>query len=275
MKDVTIVVTHFARPDFLEKFLKSVRKFYPDIEIIVSDNGAEQHELLAWKYQAVYLRLPFNVGANVARSKGLAAAETEFAVLCEDDMEFTELTDIEALRNVLDRDMSVGLIGGTVRKGKNNSLGIVGARLEIDRKNGIFYRDKGKKKPSILIAHGTNYFYCDYVRMFFMKRKTMEMDWEEGLYPSSGSHISIMIKLKEAGLQNLAFTLDCEVLHHKARPSIEYNQARGQRQQFKKIFYKTMGLRYGVYNHEKVEDFKTNTRMTYENFLKNVLKERV
>jgi glycosyltransferase involved in cell wall biosynthesis len=274
MKDVTIVVTHFARPDSLEIFLKSVRKFYPKIQIIISDNGrlSEDMLILANKYLARWLKLPFNCGANTARSAGLGEVKTDYAVLCEDDMEFSKETDLEAFRNVLERDGSVGLVGGAVRR--KGRLGIVGARLEIDREKSVFYRDKGKH-PDFNIANGTPYFYCDYVRMFFMKRVGMWIPWEEELYPSSGSHISIMIKLKEAGLYKLAFTFDCEVLHHKARPSIEYNQARDHRQEFKKIFYKTMGLRYGVYNHERVEDFKTNTKMTYENFLKNVLKEGV
>ena len=46
MKDTTVIVTTFERPKAVRRFLRSVRGFYPDIDIIVSDNGRNRPALV-------------------------------------------------------------------------------------------------------------------------------------------------------------------------------------------------------------------------------------
>lgn len=259
MKDTTIVITAFDRPRLLRNCIESIRRFYPVIPIIVSDNG--KTKFIVAGPHIKHMELPYDCGANRARRDGIAAAGTKYVVLIEDDMKFTRQTHLEAFYNVLDRDMGIGMIGGAVRT--RGRLGAIGSLLNIDHKRGVFWRTRIDNPPDPLLVNGTNYFYCDYVRMFFMVRRDMEIDWEVGLYPSSGSHLSIMLKLLNSKLKK-AWTWECEIEHGKSRPTREYAAIRtNYRAKARKIFVESMGLRYGIFNNgERCEDMLTGEKMS-------------
>ena len=263
MKDATIVITAFERPRLLRNCVESIRRFYPMIPIIVSDNGKDRMGIEGGGIS--FLRLPFDCGANRARRDGIAAAGTKYVVLIEDDMKFTRSTHLEAFYNVLERDMSVGMVGGAVKT--RGRYGAIGSSLKIDQERGVFWRTRVDEltdwSDADGTANGTSYLYCDYVRMFFMVRDDMEIDWEVGLYPSSGSHLSIMLKLLNSKLKK-AWTWDCEIEHSKARPTKVYAAIRNDyRAKARKIFVESMGLRYGIFNNgERCEDCLTGEKMS-------------
>jgi len=267
MRKLTVVVTTFKRPALLQQCLKSIRENYPIIPILISDNGSEtKHEIVAMKriadhYDAEVTFLPFNCGANRARRDGIVMSMSKYVVLIEDDMKFTRSTHLGAFYNVLERDMTVGMIGGAVRT--RGRYGAIGSNLKIDQERGIFWRTRIDKPDDVMIADGTSYFYCDYVRMFFMVRREMEIDWEVGLYPSSGSHQSIMLKLLNSKYKK-AWTWDCEIEHGKSRPTKEYAAIRRDyRAKAREIFVESTGLRYGIFNNgERCEDMLTGEKMT-------------
>ena len=180
-------------------------------------------------------------------------------------MKFTRSTHLEAFYNVLEYDPIIGMIGGAVKT--RGRYGAIGSYLRIDQKRGVFWRTRIEQSELedcyMYETEGTKYFYCDYVRMFFMVRRDMEIDWEVGLYPSSGSHLSIMLKLKHHAYMK-AWTWDCEIEHAKARPSKEYAAIRNDyRPKARKIFVESMGLRYGIFNNgERVEDCLTGEKMS-------------
>lgn len=269
MNEITVVVTTFKRPALLQQCLKSIRENYPIMPILISDNGSEtRNERAAMKkiadhYDAGVVLLPFDCGANRARRDGIVMSMSKYIVLIEDDMKFTRSTRLEAFYNVLERDGRVGMIGGAVRT--RGRLGAIGSILKIDQERGIFWRtriDLPDHDEGPCIANGTNYFYCDYVRMFFMVRREMEIDWEVGLYPSSGSHLSIMLKLLNSKLKK-AWTWECEIEHGKSRPTKEYAAIRTEyRAIARKIFVESTGLRYGIFNNgERCEDMLTGEKM--------------
>lgn len=266
MNEITVVVTTFKRPALLQHCLKSIRKMYPVMPILIADNGTKtEHEIAQMKriadlYDAGVALLPYNCGANRARRDGIAMADSEYVVLIEDDMEFMRTTRLEAFYNVMRRDMSVGLVGGVVET--RGRFGAIASKLSIDQENSVFYRTRIDKPDDVKIANGTKYFYCDYVRMFFMVRRDFEIDWEVGLYPSSGSHLSIMLKLLNSKLKK-AWTWDCMIRHTKARPTREYAKIRNEyRAKARKIFVDSTGLRYGVFNNgERVEDMLTGKKI--------------
>lgn len=270
MKDVTIVITAFDRPDSLKNCVASIRDFYPDVNIIISDNGhvhKNSQETLKKNYGCEYIQLPYDCGANRARSAGFAASRTEYTMIMEDDMEFTRETQIDKFKIILDKNPWIGLIGGIVQKGEKK--GIIGSELIIDPKNKTFFRN-ALTDPPLLNCYTIKYYFCDYVRMFFMKRRKMPFDFEETIYPDgSGSHLSIFLKIKTSGSHwKIAFTHEVVVLHHRERGDPEYKALRlGRRDVFKKRFHKNTGFRFGVFNHQRVIDYKENRKLSYEEYL--------
>lgn len=270
MKDTAIVIVAYRRSKLLKECLASVRKFYPHIPVVIADNGVryrdpEETTILERSDKEIHLILPFDCGANQARRDGILFAHNvlncKYVVLIEDDMKFTRSTRLEAFYNVLDCDPHVGLIGGAVRT--RGRYGAIGSTLKVDYEKGVFWRTRIEEPDEIKNAAGTKYFYCDYVRMFFMKRRAMDIDWEVGLYPSSGSHQSIMIKLL-GSLYYKAWTWDCEIEHGKSRPTREYAAIRNDyRAKARRIFVNDTGLRYGIFNNgERVEDMLTGKKIT-------------
>lgn len=293
MRDVTIVIVTFDRPIALKGCLRSIRaKYsYKDVPIIVADNGKDPFtQKLCRKLGAQHLKLPYDCGANMARKQGQAAVDTRYWVIGEDDFIFTRDTKLENFKIVLDHDRKIDLIGGPCIR--NNNIGTIGCTFRIEEEYQTFYRTP-IRQPVYSQIRGIPYFYCDFVRMFFMARRDTPIDWEENIYIGSGTHISILLKnfLKKQGAlkvrtagpgdslppvfpwYQLAFTYATAVSHIQVEETKEYREQRKRvRSQWSKLFKET-GLRYGVFDNKRVRDFKLNTNISYEEFLEIRVKQ--
>lgn len=294
MRDVTIIIVTFDRPQALKGCLRSIRNRYRDVPIIVSDNGKDPlTQRYCRKFGARHLALPYDCGANMARKQGQAAVDTRYWVIGEDDFIFTRDTQLENFKLVLDHDRKVDLIGGPCIR--NNNIGTIGSTFRIEEEYKTFYRVP-VKAPVLNLIKGVHYYYCDFVRMFFMARKGTPIDWEEKQYIGSGTHISVLLKnflkkqeaLKERSSPpapgevslnsiwpwyQLAFTFAAAVSHIQIAETPEYRTQRKRvRSQWSKLFKET-GLRYGVFDNKRVRDFKLNINISYEEFLKIRVKQ--
>ena len=105
--DTTVCVTVLFRFDRLQALLCSIRRFYPQIEIIVADNSFRpedwgNHEFLALReilvsYAARPVMLPLDSGVSATRNAAVTAARTPYVIICEEDFEFSPRTDLEKL----------------------------------------------------------------------------------------------------------------------------------------------------------------------------------
>lgn len=267
MDDVTIIVTTFERPDFILECVESIRHYYPNIEIIVSDNGKKRPELqerLEIGYGCQYIGLPFDSGASRARNEGFKKASTKYAVLCEDDFRFTEKTKLESFKGILDNDPSIGIIGGVCLK--DGKAGIIGSRFLFDWKNEIFWRDP-IKNPEWKEINGTKYYYCDYIRMFFMARNLPDLCFFDEDFKAGGNHTSGLIELKKEDRWKIGFTFNVEVIHDHSQLSDEYKRYRYRRRGDWQLFYKKTGLRYGIFDRKRVRDYKEKKSISFPVFL--------
>ena len=109
--DVTVVVKTFERPATLRRMLASVRTVFAG-PIIVADDSRHPVELDLPGVRV--LTLPFDSGIGAGRTALLAAVETEFLLMCDDD--FILLPDFDIARAVgyLRRNPGVDLFGGRV-----------------------------------------------------------------------------------------------------------------------------------------------------------------
>ncbi len=285
MKDVTVVIVAFNRYGPLKKCLRSIRTLYPDVPVIVSDNGnMRQTSRLARHFGCEHLNLEYDCGANLARKLGQAAVGTKYWVIGEDDFIFTKDTVLENFKAILDHDQEVDLIGGLAIRG--NRLGTIGSTFTIDRKIRTFYRTP-VREPDFRQIGSVSYFLCDFTRMFFMARRNTPIDWEEKDYVGSGTHISIQLKnflkkqeaLKErvcdpvpgeVSLHSIwpwyqcAFTHSVAVSHVQAPESEDYRKKRSRVRGQMNILYRDTGLRYGVFDGKRVRDYRDQVSISMD-----------
>jgi hypothetical protein len=105
--DATVCVTVLFRFGRLQALLRSIRRFYAKIEIVVADNSFRpadwgNQEFLALRdivvgHGARSVLLPFDSGISATRNAAVNAARTPYVIVCEEDFEFTRQTDLEKL----------------------------------------------------------------------------------------------------------------------------------------------------------------------------------
>jgi glycosyltransferase involved in cell wall biosynthesis len=100
-RDVTLVVKSFERPHAPLRLVESVRRFYPEMAIVLVDDSATSIQGIPDDVE--HCRLPFNSGAAAGRNEGLRRVRTPYVLFADDDHVFGEETKIERMLRVLER----------------------------------------------------------------------------------------------------------------------------------------------------------------------------
>jgi len=105
---VTIAVKTFERSAMIRRFLRSARRVF-DGRVVVADDS--RRPLTTSDPLVDVIALPFNSGVSVGRNAALAAVETEYVFVCDDDVVLTALTDLAVLMDYLDHNTQVDIVG--------------------------------------------------------------------------------------------------------------------------------------------------------------------
>ncbi|XP_077988504.1 beta-1,4 N-acetylgalactosaminyltransferase 1-like [Glandiceps talaboti] len=109
---VTVITKTFERYNAVEKLIRSIRKFYPGITIIVADDS-EHPQRLKGKNLKHYI-MPFAEGTSAGRNLALSQVRTKYFLYVDDDFIFTKGTKLENfIEKLEDITLKVDLIGGT------------------------------------------------------------------------------------------------------------------------------------------------------------------
>ncbi|SEI99374.1 hypothetical protein SAMN04487995_2925 [Dyadobacter koreensis] len=114
MKRVSIVTVNFNQQKITEDLLRSLTEVntYPDLEIIVVDNGSKENFVPEWqiRYPAVkFIRSELNTGFAGGNNIGLKKATGEYYFLINNDTEVTPDL-IERLVRTLDENPEIGVV---------------------------------------------------------------------------------------------------------------------------------------------------------------------
>jgi GT2 family glycosyltransferase len=114
MKTVSIVTVNFNQPQVTEDLLKSLEEVnkYPDLEIIVVDNGSKSNPVPAWeqRYPAIkFIRSDKNTGFAGGNNIGIAHATGDYLFLINNDTEVTPDL-IGKLVDKLEENPRIGMI---------------------------------------------------------------------------------------------------------------------------------------------------------------------
>lgn len=114
MNSVSIITVNFNQSFVTEELLSSIvaTNIYPNIEIIVVDNGSEKNDVPDWKikYPAIkFIRSEINLGFAGGNNLGIKQATGNYLFFVNNDTEFTPGL-IDKLVTTLDEHPQIGMI---------------------------------------------------------------------------------------------------------------------------------------------------------------------
>lgn len=217
LRDVTICVTWWLREAQLARCLASIADRYPHVTLLTQNTRGN----LSW-----------------GRNRLVDCVETPYFLLCEEDMEFLDETDIARLKHVLDCDSEIGMVGGLCRgKGRiawAHDFHIFRDRLEMSP----------AARPARVTPLGVAYQPCDVIWNFGIVRTSVarESPWDESL--PLGEHREWFYRFHRQW--RAAVCPGVAIQHHQERGSEEYAAGRERAMAYQSLAERKIGLRYAA-----------------------------
>jgi GT2 family glycosyltransferase len=222
----TVIMKTFHRPETAALAASRVRRYYPEIRLLVADDGRED---LAFRHpQAETLRLPFDCGVSKGRNALLERVETGFFVLMDDDHFMSRHTRLDRMLAILERERLDILACHVYRRKRHTD------RLFPKRKLDDFFRDFSLEAGTLTMRQAQGpvtrgYRVCDVVENFFVARTERVRaigGWDERL--KLVEHVDFFMRAKQAGLR-VGYTARSGVDHvhiQRERAAADYRHYR-------------------------------------------------
>jgi GT2 family glycosyltransferase len=214
-RDVTVLVKTFERPECLRRLISSIRRYYPGIAVLVVDDSAEPLEP-APAGVTRYWHFPFNsLGLSAGRNFGVRQVETEYLLICDDDMVFGRRTDLSKMLRALEttRFDIVSCLWMDHDPWKSIRRGYRRYEGTIEVHDGVLIHHHGAVRGTV---DGLPVF--DIVHNFFVasRARLEENAWDERLKIGE-EHTDFFLRAKERGWLCTRLP-DVVVYHRPAQP---------------------------------------------------------
>jgi glycosyltransferase involved in cell wall biosynthesis len=241
-RDVSIVVKTFERPDSLGRLVRSVRRFYPRIPILVVDDSAAPIEPTPDGVTR-YWHLPFNsLGIAGGRNFGLRQVETSYVLFCDDDMVFGRRTDLGKMLRTLETTRFDVVSCKWMDHVPGTSV-----RLGVKRLEGTAEIADGTLVRRLGVARGTvdGLPVFDVVHQFFVveRERLGEDPWDARL--NLVEHSDFFLTLKERGF--LCTRLPDVVVYHYPQLPPDYRDVRTRRAPYFELFRQKRGFERRIF----------------------------
>jgi len=107
---LTAIIKTFERPNTLKRLVKSIKRLYPNMKIIVVDDSADSLEREGVKT----IIMPYDSGVSAGRQKALENVDTEYVLLLDDDFIFYNETNLEPAMVIMEKNIDIDIMGGEV-----------------------------------------------------------------------------------------------------------------------------------------------------------------
>ena len=246
MNNLTALIITFLRPEYTKACIKSLREQYPDIKIIVAENGKSNQDMaeFCFDHDAKYHVMPYDSGVCYARNRLVEFAKTEYVLVGDDDFFYTPDAKVDQMLTFLESNKLFDLIGGRVEEG-----GVVkNYQGYLEFKNGHLNMHPVDLRGRFLVETTSHLCYnkVDLTFNFFVARKESIKDipWDEKIKVAY-EHSDWFISMKKAG-RNVAFSPDPIVVHKpniNAKVPEQYKKFRNRRTD-KNRFYSKHNIIY-------------------------------
>ncbi len=213
LSQTTAVIKTFQRPKDLDRLIRSIRRYYPELQILVGDDGFEPSP----RSDVGYLRLPEDIGLSAGRNALLDNVQTPYFLLLDDDFEFIRKTKIEKLIQLVDQK-ELDIAAGSSAKIKIKLF--VLRRRRMQPYHGLFdFRGNQLRLVRGGQDLGKGYLLCDITNNFFVARTdTIRAlgGWDPELHLNE--HEEFFVRAWRQGLR-VGHRSDVMVLHWASRPT--------------------------------------------------------
>ncbi|XP_072299970.1 beta-1,4 N-acetylgalactosaminyltransferase 2-like [Eucyclogobius newberryi] len=110
---VTVTIKTFLRYNNLKVLLSSIRRFYPNITVIIADDSKKPEKITGENIQQ-YIMPPAQ-GWFAGRNLAVSQVTTKYFLWSDDDFVFTENTKIEKMIEVMEAVPELDVVGGSVQ----------------------------------------------------------------------------------------------------------------------------------------------------------------
>jgi len=107
---LTAIVKTFERPSVLRRLLRSIKRKYPRLHVIVVDDSRYPKSS-----SGVHtIVIPYDSGVSAGRNEALRHVETRYVLVMDDDFVFYRHTDLEASLAIMENHPEIDIVGGEV-----------------------------------------------------------------------------------------------------------------------------------------------------------------
>ena len=264
MLDTTIIITTFDRPECLDRLLASIFQYYPDIPVVVADNGFTKYEAPdLFKDKVELISMEPDSGLSACRNKAVQYVKTKYTFVVDDDVIFTDTTKIYNFISIFQEGPAIDIVGGILQDEDHGKLPgvhkipgveniIAQCDIDLETKGTTLYK---YPSPDFLkkTKEGVHYKYVDFVINFFLAKTSLfeEIKWDEDL--KLAEHFDFFLRLKNITTgysRRVAFTPDVKADHkNDQRENEEYLEYRTRSKHFFKMSKDKHGLEDVVFLH--------------------------
>lgn len=229
--DVTIAIKTFERPHRLNKLIKSIRKFYPTIKIMVADDSKKPYI----RNDVDYHVLKYDRGLSAGRNYMVDRVTTKYILILDDDWIFVKKTNIQNMIDILENN-DIDILAGDWSNIQPTMCAIF---VPHDDPTVIEIK-------SIPVKEDCDFTYCDFTHNFLLAEpKTFQLigGWDDELKVLE--HVDFALRVKE---HNLKLALTTKVAIHftqtliEGSDSMEYKRLR-RRKHFAALSMKKRGIK--------------------------------
>ena len=235
---LAIAVTTIERPQVIQRFILSVRQYFPEIPIYVADQSRDIGAMMSFydAHRVTVVRMPYDAGVTASRNRLVAAMGEEYFVLCDDDFVFGAETRFTEAIAILEAEPEIGVVGGklydfdgTEERPRHWEL-----FFEYDRKNRLLITTPiYQLTPIAREVAGVKLYLCDAVMNFAVFRRSIfdeTVRWDER-FKSNGEHEDFYLNLKVNSTAQVAYLPTMTAYHHRSEVYEGYHhQLRGREQ---------------------------------------------
>jgi len=240
-QQVTVLVKTFNRPKTVTGAINQIRKFYPDIRILLADDSKETVQLDDNKTEI--FPMPFDSGVSKGRNFLLEKVETPYFLMMDDDHYFNGRTRLDNMLSLLEKHnfdiLSALVFQRSPFKKEFYLKKLVDFYLNFDLTDGVLSFVDGFHERT------RDYTRCDLVHQFFLS-KTEPIQkiggWDDRL--KTADHADFFIRAKKSGLK-VGYTHLARVDHvhlKEERFSEDYAAFRTRMPEFRKIWIEKHGI---------------------------------
>lgn len=208
------------RPPVVQRLIRSVRRYFPDMPIYVADQSREIGRMLAFydAHRVHLVTMPFDAGVAASRNWLVAAMTEDFFVLCDDDFILDSQTSFGDALAIFAARPEIGVIGGRLRDTSN------GTPYDRHWEMHLHYDRAGRLLTSIPIYRfaprqrrlgDIAYYECDTVLNFAVFRRAIFADgigWDER-FTCNGEHEDFYLNLKLNSAHRVGYLPSMVALH--------------------------------------------------------------